>query len=81
MLPGGQYAIGQAPGRFEVTVSSLRWRLIVYCQGLLFCFVAVPVCLWADQTDGEGQTGKLAYLAEHTHQAVRAQARGKQQTF
>ena len=40
MLPGGQYAIGQAPGRPEVTVSSLRWRLILYCQGQLFCFDA-----------------------------------------
>ena len=37
-LPGGQYAIGQAPGWSEVTVSSLRWRLILYCQGQLFCF-------------------------------------------
>ena len=40
MLPGGQYAIGQAPGRSEVIVSSLRWRLILYCQGQLFCFDA-----------------------------------------
>ena len=39
-LPVGQYAIGQAPGRSEVTVSSLRWRLILYCQGQLFCFDA-----------------------------------------
>ena len=39
MLPGGQYATGQAPGRSEVIVSSLRWRLILYCQGQLFCFV------------------------------------------
>ena len=39
MLPGGQYAIGQAPGRSEVTVSSLRRRLILYCKGQLFCFV------------------------------------------
>ena len=32
--------MGQAPGRSEVTVSSLRWRLILYCQGQLFCFDA-----------------------------------------
>ena len=37
-VPGGQYAIGQAPGRSEVTVSSLRCRLILNCQGQLFCF-------------------------------------------
>ena len=38
LLPGGQYAIGQAPGRSEVTVSSLRWRLILNCLRQLFCF-------------------------------------------
>ena len=32
----------------------------------------LSVCLWADQTDGDGQTGKLAYLAEHTHRAAGA---------
>ena len=72
LLPGGQYAIGQAPGRSEVTVSSLRWRLILYCQGQLFCFDGFLSASRADQTDGEGQTGKLAYMAEHTHQAARA---------
>ena len=41
----------------------------------------LSVCLWADQTDGEGQTGKLAYMAEHTHQAARAQAQGKATNF
>ena len=40
MLSGGQYAIGQAPGRSEGIVSSLRRRLILYCQGQLFCFDA-----------------------------------------
>ena len=40
MLPGGQYAIGQVPGRSEVTVSSLRWRLILNCLRQLFCFDA-----------------------------------------
>ena len=42
MLPGRQYARGQAPGSSEVTVRSLRWRLILYCQRQLFCFVAFP---------------------------------------
>ena len=46
---------------------------------ILFC--CFPVCLWADQTDGDGQAGKLAFLAEHTHRAARAYAQGKQQTF
>ena len=41
----------------------------------------LSVCLWADQTDGDGQTGKLAYMAEHTHQAARAQAQGKATNF
>ena len=41
----------------------------------------LSVCLWADQTDGEGQTGKLAYVAEHTHRAARAQAQGKATNF
>ena len=31
--------------------------------------------------EGEGQTGKLAYVAEHTQRAARAYAQGKQQTF
>ena len=30
----------------------------------------LSVCPWADQTDVDGQTGKLAYVAEHTHQAA-----------
>ena len=64
-------AIGQAH-RSEVIVSSLRWRLILYCQGQLFCFVDFLSASRADQTDVEGQTGKLAYLAEHTHKAARA---------
>ena len=37
---------------------------------ILFC--CFPVCLWADQTDGDAQTGKLAFMVEHTHQAARA---------
>ena len=41
----------------------------------------LSVCLWADQTDGDGQTGKLAYMAEHTHQSARAQALGKATNF
>ena len=32
----------------------------------------IKVCQWADQSDGEGQTGKLAYVDDHTHLAVRA---------
>ena len=41
----------------------------------------VPAGRRGGQTDVEGQTGKLAYVAEHTHQAARASAWGKQQTF
>ena len=37
---------------------------------ILFC--GYPSASRADQTDGEGQTGKLAYMTEHTHQAARA---------
>ena len=35
-------------------------------------FRGFSVCQWADQTDVEGQPGKLAYMAEHTHRAARA---------
>ena len=41
----------------------------------------LSVCLWADQSDGDGQTGKLAYMAEHTHQSARAQVLGKATNF
>ena len=70
-LPGGQYAAGYALHKSKVTVRSLRWRLILYCQGQLFCLM-LSVCLWADQTGVEGQTGKLAYMDDHTHRAARA---------
>ena len=60
----------------------------VASAGGLFCTangsnfdLMLSVCLWADQTDGDGQTGKLAYMAEHTHQAARAQAQGKATNF
>ena len=73
LLPGGQYARGR-----ERSLSTRR-RISLWLQGSLFCtangsyFVLwLSVCQWADQTDGEGQTGKLAYMTEHTHQAVRA---------
>ena len=46
---------------------------------ILFC--GFPVCPWADQTDVDGQPGKLAYVAEHTHRAARAQAQGKATNF
>ena len=79
MLPGRQYARGWV---------SHQEKDIVVAPGEPFCtakgsyFVLwLSVCLWADQTDVEGQTGKLAYMAEHTHQAARAYAWGKQQTF
>ena len=45
---------------------------IFYCQRQLFCFVAFPSASKADQSDGEGQTGKLAYMDDHTHRAARA---------
>ena len=53
----------------------------MYCQGQLFCFDAFLSAGRADQTDVDGQTGKLAYMAEHTHRAARAQAQGKATNF
>ena len=58
--------------RSKVIVSSLRWRLILYCLRQLFCFVAFLSASRADQTDVDDQTGKLAYVAEHTHQTAKA---------
>ena len=53
--------------------------LSVASDGGLFCtakgsyFVLLFSCLpGADQTDVEGQTGKLAFMAEYTHQSARA---------
>ena len=37
----------------------------------------LSVCLWADQSDGDGQTGKLAYMDEHTHRAARGVSPGE----
>ena len=79
VLPSRQQsAICQLLSHEDRLLTGLR-LLSVASDGGLFCtakgsyFVLwFPVCLWADQTDVEGQTGKLAYLAEHTHQAVRA---------
>ena len=44
---------------------------ILYCLRQPFCFVAFRLPT-ADQTDVDGQTGKLAFMAEHTHRAARA---------
>ena len=56
-----------------------RRRISLWLHRSLFCtakgsyFVLwLSVCLWADQTDVEGQTGKLAFMTEHTHKAARA---------
>ena len=54
-------------------------HFVLPLAAILFC--CFPVCLWADQTDVDGQTGKLAYVAEHTHQAAWRKPVGKQQTF
>ena len=62
----------EAPHRSKVIVSSLQGRLILYCLRQLFCFVAFLSASKADQTDVEGQTGKLAYVAEHAHQTAKA---------
>ena len=68
-----QYARGQgrslSPGE-GYRCGSRGAYFLLPTAAILFCWF--PVCLWADLTDVEGQTGKLAYLAEHTHQAVRA---------
>ena len=59
--------------------ASTSQRISLWLQGSLFCTAKgsylvlwLSVCQWADQTDGEGQTGKLAYMTEHTHQAAKA---------
>ena len=75
----------QAVERYVRQLSCEDGRLIglrypsVASAGGAFCtakgsyfVLLLSVCLWADQTDGEGQTGKLAYMAEHAHQAARA---------
>ena len=51
---------GEAPGRSEVTVSSLRWRLILYCQGQLFCFDAFRLPM--GRPDGWGWSDREARL-------------------
>ena len=48
------------------------WEPILYCQRQLFCFVAFLVCQWADQTDVDGQAGKLACMDEHHRLTERA---------
>ena len=45
-------------------------HFVLPLAAILFC--CFPVCLWADQTDVDGQTGKLAYVAEHAHQTAKA---------
>ena len=54
-------------------------RISLWLQGSLFVlpsaailFCGFPSASRADQTDWEGQTGKLAYMTEHTHQAAKA---------
>ena len=42
----------------------------LYCQRQLFCFVAFRLPR-ADQTGGEVQSGKLAYMDEHHRLAAR----------
>ena len=43
--------------------------------------MAFPSASRADQTDVDGQTGKLAYVAEHTHQAARRMPGGSYKLF
>ena len=50
-------------------------RFVLPRAAILFC--GFPVCPWADQSDGEGQTGKLAYMDEHTHRAARGVSPGE----
>ena len=73
------YEDGVLVGLRKLSVASEEAYFVLPSADFLFC--GFPVCQWADQTDGEGQTGKLAYVGEHTHQAARAYAWGKQQTF
>ena len=73
LLPGGQYArgLGRSLSPCEGYCCGSRGAFL-YCQRQLFCFVAFLSASRADQTDGDGQTGKLAFMTEHTHQAARA---------
>ena len=49
---------------------SMGAYFVLPTAAILFC--GFPSASRADQTDGEGQTGKLAYMTEHTHQAAKA---------
>ena len=72
LLPGGQYARGWERSLHQSKVIVVApWEPILYCQRQLFCFVAFRLPT-ADQTGGEVQAGKLAFMAEHTHRAARA---------
>ena len=64
------YEDGVLVGLRKLSVASEEAHFVLPWAAILFC--GFPVCLWADQTDVDGQTGKLAYVAEHTHQAARA---------
>ena len=73
LLPGGQYATGQVRSLHQAKdIVVAPGAPILYCQRQLFCFVGFLSANRADQSDVEGQTGKLAYLSEHTHQTARA---------
>ena len=64
--PGDRLPIGLR----YLSVASEEAHFVLPRAAILFC--GFPVCPWADQTDGDGQTGKLAYMDDHTHLAVRA---------
>ena len=70
LLPGGQYATGWVSHQAKDIVVA-PGEPILYCHRQLFCFVAFRLPA-ADQTGGEVQTGKLACMDEHHHQAARA---------
>ena len=68
---------GSTPVDVSGAFTNLKYSL--WLQRSLFCtangsyfVLLLSVSPWADQTDGEGQTGKLAYMTEHTHQAAKA---------
>ena len=73
------YEDGVLVGLRKLSVASEEAHFVLPRAAILFC--RFPVCQWADQTDGDGQTGKLAFMTEHTHKAARARTWGKQQTF
>ena len=72
---------GQAHGSSKVIVRSLRRRLILYCQGQLFCFVAFPSASGQTRQMGRVRQGSLLTWLSIRIGLQGRKPRGKQQTF